>query len=100
LERICSTAVGDFVLQRRGIERKDDSAAAVSANVGGIGIGGEAGAQVDEGGAGDLKKKVAVDASRERGKARLAQEFVDGRDLAKEVGLGSGSHGGISAQNQ
>jgi len=55
---------GDLVLQRHGVERKDDGAPLVA---------GDFGAQVGEGGTRDFEEEIAVDALRERGQSRLVQ---------------------------
>jgi hypothetical protein len=64
-----------------------------------VGLGGEAGAEIGDGGASDFQEEIAVNARGERGQTWLAQEFVDRRDLAEQVGFGGAGHGDISAQN-
>ena len=70
--------VGDFVLERRRIERKDDGAPPVSV----ISLSGKTCAEIGQRGAGDFEEQFAIDARGQRGHARLAQEFVNRRNLA------------------
>ena len=53
-------------------------------------VAGDFGAQVGQRGAGDFEKEIAIDVLGEGGEARLGQEFVDGRNLAQEIGLVGG----------
>ena len=60
-------------------------------------FGCEACAKIGQSGAGDFEEEVAVNARGERGQARLAEKFINRRNLAEDVGFGGGSHEDISA---